>query len=431
MKYEIRIEGGQKALKQFNDISKSASKLKENTAQASNNLKNISKAKPPSLGKAGNESKKLGKNLQESNKQLKAIKTLAVADLGLGHLTNSGKKFENILTSIGKESHLSKLKGMFSAFGKGFDRGISSGQGFFSATSRGFKGMAANIKFAMGGMKGLALTIAGTLGPILAVIVAFKLLQRMWQLNIGGMQSKWGKFMGEIKTSIGKFNAEFNKALRALSPLISFLLEPLFQNLRMLWAVFSGIFKMIGLAIKPIFDAFKEIGDALSEIFGGSNKNQAKAFETTLKIISGIFTVLGKTLGFIVKTALSPLVIGFKSLAFVFKWISSFPIWEKMGKQLTKLKDIFLGVKDTIMGQLQSIWDFILGIINKIPNVLLPKSIQQLKTAGSETAKTNRNETNNIRNINNNQNMIFNTGRATTPDQSKMFAELLVQELSR
>jgi len=537
-KYEILVKGGDKVLNMFKNVSKTTketqelNKSLEKTAKISKVLAKQNKQAFDSK----NAVKNLGKtksSVKDIEGQMKALKTIVATDLGFDVLTNSGKKFGNILKGMGKEDHLKKLAASTKVFTAGFGEGRKQGMSFLQSIGHGFKRSATFIKLALGGLKGFIATLAGAALPILGIIAAFKLLQRMWQLNVGGMQTQWGKMMGAIKTSIGKFNAEMSKVLRKLSPIIELLLQPLIMNMKFVWSIAKGVFKGIWEIIKPIFDAFAEIGIALKEAFGGSNAKNVKIFDTILKGISVTLQWIGKIIGFVVKVALMPFVNGiknlikigkiladvfqpvfgaikellisiynttlkplvdgfkniislfkqsgkeskssfgwlwktlkfildvaimpltlsFKALSTVFKiigkvqqttfgwlwntlksiakWISSTPMFQSLIEGALKIKEIFVGLKDSIMGTLQTAWDFILGIINKIPDVLLPKSIQSLKTNGSAAQEAQSSNVNNVRNINNNQQMTFNTGRATTPDQSQMFADMLVTQLSR
>ena len=430
--YEIRVKG----TKDVKDAGKAIADSTKKIDEFNKVLKETSKSskalnKSTRQNKMPSKTKDLNKGLAKTEKQMKALRTLVATDLGFDVLTNEGKKFGRTIEAIGGGGNLEKLQGMFKSFGDGFMNSSKKGAGFFKAMGGGFKSMSKYIKVAMGGIKGLILLLGKVLFPILAIVAAFKLLQRMWQLNVGGMQTQWGKFMGDIKTTIGKFSAEFSKVLRKLSPLFEVLLKPFIMNMKLAWVLVKGIFGAIWEVIKPIFEVFEELGNVLKDIFGVTG--EAKIFEGILKTIGFVLKIIGKTLGFILKVGLYPIIKAFRTIREVIDYIKKSPLFEAWLVILKEVKNIFVGLKDTIMGTLQTIWDFIIGIINKIPNVLLPKSLQSLKTLGDKApaSEAGSNSISNIRNINNNQQMTFNTGRATTPDQSAMFAEMLVAQLNR
>ena len=101
--------------------------------------------------------------------------------------------------------------------------------------------------------------IAKFAGILAVLIAAFAALRRMFQLNVGGMATKWAKFMGQMKRTWAKFQVAFSKALLALGPIFDVifgalysLVQPIIFTLNTLIDVFNmipGPLKLVGVAI--------------------------------------------------------------------------------------------------------------------------------------------------------------------------------------
>ena len=84
-----------------------------------------------------------------------------------------------------------------------------------------------------------------------------------------------GKKIGEIFTVLGKI----------MGFVFKIVLQPIVQNIIILISIFKGLWH----AIKPIIDAFMEIGKAFDEAFGGNTK---KSGEDVFKVAKAIGVVL-------------------------------------------------------------------------------------------------------------------------------------------
>ena len=185
-----------------------------------------------------------------------------------------GNQLKGIGNSIGKLT--GKTNGLgkaFNVFGQGMQGAAMQGKGFFGSIMSGFGAVRAAMAT---GQIGLTSLIAGfgTLGaailtalwPIALIAAAIFTLKKIWDTNMGGIQTKFNAIMGMVKTAWAKFNIFFIKTLRKLQPLFNFVFGTLFKTLKGVFAVIGAIFDALKSMFEPIIDAF-------AEVFAGLGKN--------------------------------------------------------------------------------------------------------------------------------------------------------------
>ena len=292
--------------------------------------------------KGTKEISKLGKSVTNVNKQLKQTQK------NFDKLKKQSSKIDKSVTSSVDNIHnkfkeftgSDALQRPLDAFNKQFVHARNSGKGFFSSMKKGFGG----LKTAIGrtGLGNIAKVLLKTLGPIALIATAFSVLKTMFQANVGGIATTFYKLFGQIKSMIGKFRAHFIKTLRKIGPLIKVILTPLVRGFKIVFAIIEGVVNGIFAIIDPIADAFNEIGKSLG--FMGKQGKQLDLFKPMLKGLTWILTTLGKIIGWVVKKALQPLIIGFKILGFIGKLIFT-PIIDGAKKLMNFLQPIFDMIK--------------------------------------------------------------------------------------
>ena len=104
------------------------------------------------------------------------------------------------------------------------------------------------------------------------IIAAVLVLRRMWQLNVGGMQSHFFKVWGSIKDAIGKFMVVFDKVLIQFGPI----LEVIFVIVESIFEVFTEIFS-------TVVDMISAFGEFIG--MGGQSVIDMKALKEVIKWI--------------------------------------------------------------------------------------------------------------------------------------------------
>ena len=318
-----------------------------------------------------------------------------------------------------------------------------SGKGLFGSLSSGFKAVVGGFRTGslsvMASITGIGVSLSAILLPLAAIGAAAFTLKKMWDLNIGGMQTKFMQLFGSLKTAWGKFNAVFARSLQKLSPLFNVVLSPIFAQLKFLFAVFEGVFKGIFAVISPIIDIFGEIGKTIEDVFGLSS--EGKMFTNVLKGIVAVLGGIGKTVGFLLKVLLSPIKLGlhmirvYKKLGKIIGSVFKNKALDMFGDKISSVvkiiigaKNIFIDFKNAVINSILGIWNKIVRILDKIPDVFLPESLQNIKTSNSPATQASNNNVSN-KTVNNNQNVTFNTSRPTSPNMASAFTDAIAKQL--
>jgi len=129
-------------------------------------------------------------------------------------------------------------------------------------------------------------------------VIAFKSLKKAWDVNVGGIQTKWNGFMGNLKGSMSRFGTIMSKALRKISPLIDIVLRPIFSILNGIVDLASGIAEGFMIGLGPILDIGQAVGEVLQDLFG-TTKNGIDVMKNFGKILGVVLVPLAiyKTVG--------------------------------------------------------------------------------------------------------------------------------------
>ena len=236
-----------------------------------------------SLEKANKVNSKLNKNVKTLNTSVDNLTSdLDKFSSAFGHLEDIGIPGANALNAaFGKmnslmelgKTHMTKLAASTSAESAGMV-GLAGTTAVAGATgTAAFSALAA-------GTSALWVALAPILPIILAVGLALLVLKKLWDNNVGGMQTHVAKITGMIKNSWGKAMVSINKYVRQLSPL----LKPVFAILSFIVKLQFGIlivaFKILGFLIKLILAP----SIALSKIMKKNADKQKELFASFMKL---------------------------------------------------------------------------------------------------------------------------------------------------
>lgn len=337
----------------------------------------------------------LKENLKETRKESKKFSSIG----------NSFNKMSNSISDIGE--NLIKVTGRTNGLGiamVGIGRSMTNarknGKGMLGTVGVGFSELFLLLKsgaVTIGGLfAGLGTAMATLLGPIALVIAGLFILKKVWDTNIGGIQTRFSKVLGKMKSSWGKFNAGFIKVLK-----------------KVLGPILTGLFDGISTAMKPFITAFSEIGDMFKEVFGDGG-DEMEHITTLANVLGGTFKVLGDII----------------STTFKVAWFFLKPLLKGM---LMFHKFTF----EMVITPMKKLWEFLKGIINQIPDWALPASLEKLKNsdvsiseASKQTIAGGGSTTNNSKTTNNNQKITVNTSRSASPEQADGFSNMLAKSLS-
>ena len=274
---------------------------------------------------------------KDMNKELKDTKSK------LSAISSQKNAFEDLVsgTPLAKITQMnnkfSKLNNVFAKLGSG--SGKKQLVNLFKNTIGG------GLKALSSGISALLPALASLAAPILLVVGAIVTLKRMWDLNIGGMQTTFFKVFGKIKDMWAGMVIKFDKTLKKLSPLFKVVFGTigniLLPILTAVGLAFDGIFAIVS----PIVDAITEAVKPLTDMFDTTN-NMSKRLEMTKKIWGGIFKVLGFITKIIVKGLLRPLTEVIKVVA---KVAEGFLRLKKINEDISK--KMFDTFKNTEFGQ--------------------------------------------------------------------------------
>ena len=413
LNYEIVIKGGDKAFSVFNNLNK--------ISEISTKIDKIyQKMGNKTLAKVNNKLKDIKKTTFQTNETFASLKDMMTGN------------YSSALDQI-KSKTKDSFGGVINIFNKGFSRGKSQGAGMFKSIIRGVSGVTSAFKAGAisisGILGGLATAVAPLAIAVVTIIAAVYSLKKMWQINFLGMQTTFHKVVGSIKSAWGKFNAFFIQFLRKMEPLAKILLAPLIMGFKYLWAILKGLFGFAKALIMPFIEMATEIGS----MFKGAN-TESKTFESILKGITWTLTFIGKILGFIIKVGLAPIIWTIRAMSFFIK--RGMENWKKFQNVIVESKGFKYLVK--IIKYIQALWK---KWTESSTFKFLIKAFEMIKK-GLEYLFGNRNEKsspsaisssnyNNISSDNRKQNITFNTGRATSTEETKNFANILAKQLNQ
>lgn len=302
-----------------------------------------------------------------------------------------------------------------SGFKTKFNNSQRAGDHFFTSLQLGFEGA-----FKSGAkLKGILMT---SLLPLALLAGAVYTLRKVWDNNIGGIQTKFQEFMGQVKQLWYEFEANFIEVLRTLEPIFTFFFSQLSVVINGLAKLLGGIFKGIGAIIKPFIDAFNEIREAFSFLSNDTSKaaNEFNIFAVVASTLGKIFEVLGKTIGFVLKFTLLPIVKAFEGLAKIIEFISN--AWKNLidrFRETTVFKSV-MNIFETIRDVIEKL----ISTINRIPGINIP-------TDGLDAAENMlRGESSRTTN-NDNRTVNIHTSREISGQGARDFESMLAMNLDR
>lgn len=388
LNYEVVIKGGNKAFDVFNNLNK-INEMSEKINKIYEKMGNTT------LPKINNKLKDIKKSNSEINNTFGALKDMI-----------SGN-YQSALDKLGGQVKNS-MSGVFDTFNKGFSRGRNQGMGFFQSLQRGMGGVTKAFSAGTLSIKGILVGLGAALGPFLAiaavVVAAFYTIKTAWKMNLGGIQSEFNKMVGQLKSWWGKFNASFMAEMRKWTPIIKTIVSFFSIQFKVIGNTLKSVFTFIWNAISPIVEVVRELFNA----FGGVN-SESKSLKMILDGIFTAFSAIGKVVGFVLKIGLYPLLEGIRAIGKMVTWVRE--AW-----------DAFTETK-----AFKVIQTFIDGI--KMAFNALAKLVG-VKTEDSQAARASVNNIRSTSQDNRHQNIVFNTNRATTPEQTQAFADILAKQLA-
>lgn len=358
---------------------------------ASLQLKQSYEAQLIALDKASDEYKSMSANISAVKTEIKGIENpfekILTDTIPFGdQLVNSKNKIEGLSNAFNKVEEAGGFTNVLSDYMGNFQKkvGALSG-GLQKAFGGGLQGLltqgATSISAIGGSFAGLLPIIAPIAVAIGVVIAAIFTLQRMWVNNVGGMQTTITRFIATVGQVWNRFIVQFDKSLRALSPVVKIIIDTIMSPLFSLFSLISGVLDGIFAIITPIFEAIGEVTQAFTEAFGVVGEG-AETFDV-LKILGGILKFIGETLGVIIKFGLAPLITGFKFLASVIGFALSplkilIDVFSKGFSEIGKVGKMFQDVFNPkpaedfkkSLNPLIDIFNFLLGIIKQVQQAI-------------------------------------------------------------
>ena len=327
------------------------------------------------------ETKKLTKNMDAVNKSIKEIESPfedLLRDSGIwgGMLIDHNKKLDRMIEGFKAAKQAGGFQKVLSDYLSNYNNKLKLvSQYTKDAFGGGITGFLNKAKAGYSQMVPVLANLGKTLlgfGPIaIGIGAALVGLWRAWRMNLGGMQTYFNRFVGQLRDMWHKFILGVDQLLRPLAPLFKVLLNVIFIPLSIILKVISGIFSVIFAILKPIFELIGAIWKPIADLFGKGNK-EGNILKGILKAIGAAFDFIGKVVGTIIKIVLIPFWIIIKGITAAVKFI--FGIFEGLGKVIKKAFDSPLlapfrlaleGIKkavEMVYKFLKGIWDFLGGI---------------------------------------------------------------------
>ena len=296
-------------------------------------------------------------------------------------------------------------------FQKAFNKASNSGKSFFQSGIEGFKGLGKS-----------AVTFRGILfssvAPLLAIGAAVFTLKKIWDNNIGGIQTHFQQLVGQFKQLWAEFEVTFIQGLRKMEPVFSAVFGAIMKTVQVTMKILGGLFKGLMHAVQPIIDIFKEMGSIMSEAFGDSSE-EGQGFMKVASALGKTLEFVGKIMGALLKVALTPMRLAITGI--MKGGIALRDTWEKF-KSSFKETAIFKSLMK-IFEQLKDAFFSIIDLINKIPGINIPTEVEDNVRGQGGKGEQPQNVRNDNRQIN------VNTSREISRDGAKGFEEMLAMSL--
>jgi len=389
------------------DIQKSLGKLKITTSdmgkgftsvnKTSENFSNTVKEATKETDKLAKSSKKVREEIEGAAGAMDSFEELVSGTGGFfselaGMIPGVGGMLSKLFTHpVQKVFDLNKK---MASFNDAFENVNKTGGGFGNMMSNMFTNVGGNIKAFTANISQVGSILTKSLLPaiqvgikaiipqiiamgvallpivgwVLAIVAAVYTLKKIWDLNIGGIQTSVFELAGMFKDTLGKAALKFQMILQKLSPIFKLVFQPLFQQLKIIFAVFSGLVDVVFAVIDPIAEALGELAAPFADIQGEGFK-----LIDVVKWIGKYFGMVTKAIGIYMKIILFPIKLiayGIKAIIDVVK-----VLWERFkqspifAKMMEIMAERFNKIKMVIQGLIAP-FKFLLDTAKKIGDFL-------------------------------------------------------------
>ena len=226
----------------------------------------------------------------------------------------------------------------------------------------------------IGRIFGLIKILTKMYGVFALITAALMVFKAVWNYNIGGIQTLWINFIGNISKKWSDFNVKLRAVLIKLEPLFKAVLVPIFSFLNAFVSGFLDGFLAILDVIGNLVEGMKPFLDALDKMFSLSNKvsnsfggwgrklGKIAAFVTVFLAIATILMRIFQILRAIVMFMMAhPIVAIITAIA-----IGAYLVI----KHWDKVKEFFVNLGEKIKSIFKGVFDFLINIFNKIKDIV-------------------------------------------------------------
>jgi hypothetical protein len=270
------------------------------------------------------------KNVFDLNKKMASFNDAFAA------VNKTGGGFENMMGNL-----FTNFAGNLKSFTANISNvGALLTKGLLPAISAGFHAIIPAVI-------GLGTALLPIIGTVLAIAAVVYTLKKIWDLNIGGIQTSVFQLAGMFKDTLGKSALKFQQILQKLSPIFKLVFQPLFQQLKIIWAIFSGLIDIVFAVIDPIAEALGELAAPFADLQG-----EGMGLIDVVKWIGKYFSLVTKGIGISMKIILFPIkliALGIKTIIDLVK-----VLWERFkqspifAKMMEVMADRFNKVKGVV-----------------------------------------------------------------------------------
>lgn len=259
-------------------------------------------------------------------------------------------KFNNAFANVNKggKGFATMTNNLFKSFAGNmgtFTNNISQVGGIL--TKQMFPAIAHGLKMLPALFVKLAVAAAPVALTILAIAAAIYTMKKIWDYNIGGIQTSVFQVGGMLRDILGQNLLKFQQMLKKLEPLFKIVFTPLFHVIKMTVAILGGLMKVIWAIIDPIVEVVSELLEPFAELQG-----EGYGMIDMVKLIGNYFTVYSKMITIALKIILFPIkliAVGIKTVIDIMKIL-----WQ----QFTKIP-IINKTFDTMADGFKKTYDFV------------------------------------------------------------------------
>lgn len=234
----------------------------------------------------------------------------------------------------------------------------------------------------------IAIALAPIAAIVLAVVAAVYTLKKVWDLNIGGIQTSVFQLAGMFKDTLGSAAIKFQKILQKLEPVFKLVFQPLFHNLKIVFALFKGLVDVVFAVIDPIAEALGELAAPFADLQGEGN-----GLIDVVKWIGKYFSLVTKSIGISMKIILFPIKLIAHGIKFIIDLVKV--LWERFkqspifAKMMEVMADRFNKIK-AVVEKLIAPFKWLLDAAKKIGEFLGIIEEEEAKLEGGGKGKRDR-----------------------------------------